>query len=280
MKLRPKKMRSELRSAVMTRRSNEQPIIIPSAIYDYLYVMITSEHSTNLIANFQRLCGISIHGKITNQFIFMYFKIASALGDECFYLMPGLFWLAFPLAIPFVTNFLVLLIMGQLTKDLFRLPRPIANKDCISANPLIVLDSSYETEYGLPSTHTMSGLLPIALLLSYSRHSDEQPSASAWLLCAIYATSVALSRLYLGVHSIYDIIGGAVLGGGLIIILHMYGDILDTILYQQWYSIFIILGSTFIFTTSYPGTRRAWTASYGTSAEVFGAWLGLSLAMW
>ena len=280
MKLSPK-IGSDLRSAVATPRPN-QPIIIPSAIYDYLYATITSEHSTNLVANFQRLCGITIHGKITNRFIFMYFKIASALGDECFYLMPGLFWLAFPLAIPFVTNFLVLLLMGQLTKDLFRLPRPIVNKDSSSrsSNPLIVLDMSYETEYGLPSTHTMSGLLPIALLLSYSRHSDMQPSWSAWLLCAIYAISVALSRLYLGVHSICDIIGGAALGGGLIIILHIYGDVLDTILYQQWYSIFIILGSTVIFTTSYPGTRSSWTASYGTSAEVFGAWLGLSLAMW
>jgi len=192
--------------------------------------------------------------------------------------MPGLFWFAFPLAISFVTNFLMLLIIGQLTKDLFRLPRPVADKD--SSNPLVVLDNSYETEYGLPSTHTMSGLLPIALLLSYSRHSDEQPPLSTWILCSIYATSVALSRLYLGVHSIYDIIAGAVLGSGLIMILHQYGDSLDTILYQQWYSIFIILGSTILFTTSYPGTRTAWTVSYGTSAEVFGAWLGLSLPMW
>jgi len=242
-----------------------------------MYTAITSKHSINIVANFQRLCGITVNGTITNHFLFLYFKIASALGDECFYLMPGLFWIAFPLAISFVTNFLFLLLIGQLTKDLFRLPRPIANK---SSNPLIVLDSNYETEYGLPSTHTMSGLLPIALMLSYSRHSELQPSWISWVLCVIYAASVALSRLYLGVHSIYDIIAGAWLGGTLIFFLHIYGDMLDIILYQRWYSIFIILGSTILFTTCYPGIHGAWTASYGTSAEVFGAWLGLSLSMW
>ena len=42
--------------------------------------------------------------------------------------------------------------IGQLIKDLLRLPRPPAGK-------IKKLERHFETEYGLPSTHTMSGVL-------------------------------------------------------------------------------------------------------------------------
>lgn len=137
----------------------------------YLYEYVTNQYLIDVISSFQRLCGIDIHGNAKNKILYYYFTFASTLGDECFLLIPLIFWLSFPIAMPFVTNFFILLLAGQLSKDYFRLPRPTkANNRNNKTNPFNILDTRFETEYGLPSTHTISGLLPFAILLALTRY--------------------------------------------------------------------------------------------------------------
>lgn len=111
--------------------------------------------------------------------------------------MPLLIWLAFPVAVPFVTNFMVLLIVGQLAKDCLMLPRPLSPPTCPAEERVVKLDSRFETEYGMPSTHTISGFLPQVVMLALSRLCGVEFSAAAWAVSAVYTSSVALSRLYL-----------------------------------------------------------------------------------
>jgi len=179
------------------RRSGlSRPIVMLSNyLNELLMPVVTGPHSIEMVANFQRMCGLTAHGKATNLFLDSYFRLASTCGEEIFLLMPLLFWCALPVAVPFLTNFLVMQICGQLAKDFFRLPRPVSPKD--SPNPIIKLDKTFETEYGLPSTHTIAGLLPLTTMLILLRHGVEI-SARAWGVGVVYWVSVALSRLYLG----------------------------------------------------------------------------------
>jgi membrane-associated phospholipid phosphatase len=186
--------------------------------------------------------------------------------------LPLLFWFAIDIAIPFLTHFGVMLTVGQIMKDLLRLPRPPArvlkatvndpiNGDTAVLSPLVTLspdkkicnnavetndddkylgviklENHFETEYGLPSTHTMSGMLPFVILLEIQRQmnlskteyikygfnmvngdtstgninnvsriletnydfNSNEINTYFYVFAMFYALSVALSRMYVG----------------------------------------------------------------------------------
>jgi membrane-associated phospholipid phosphatase len=182
--------------------------------------------------------------------------------------LPLLFWFSIDIAIPFLTHFGVMLTVGQIMKDLLRLPRPPArilkaitndsSRDTAevtttyTANPsdnkssngetnedekclgVIKLENHFETEYGLPSTHTMSGMLPFVILLEIQRQinlskkgdnkygfnvingdsnngnnvsrifetnydfNSNEINTYFYVFAIFYALSVALSRMYVG----------------------------------------------------------------------------------
>ena len=180
---------------VENQRSLRPMVLLSNYLNRLLMPIVTGEHSIQMVANFQRLCGLTAEGKATNMFLDIYFRLASTAGEEIFSLMPLVFWLMLPVAVPFLTNFLLLQITGQMSKDFFRLPRPVSPQDC--TNPIVKLNSHFETEYGLPSTHTIAGLLPLTTMLILLRHGVEVGN-TAWCCGVVYGVSVALSRLYLG----------------------------------------------------------------------------------
>lgn len=83
-------------------------------------------------------------------------------------------------------------------KDLVQDPRP----------PLALrLDDLVGSSYGLPSAHAQLAVV-MWLWLAW-----EVRRASVWLLCILIALGVMLSRMYLGVHDLEDVLIGAALGG-------------------------------------------------------------------
>ena len=75
--------------------------------------------------------------------------------------------------------------------------------------------------------------------------------------------SCALSRLYMGVHSIYDVIFGLFLAAVLqYFVLIPYGEDMDAFLYQNDKGIIATLLILLWFTTLYPKTAP-WSASWG-----------------
>ncbi|KAM7271821.1 hypothetical protein ACFE04_031035 [Oxalis oulophora] len=103
---------------------------------------------------------------------------------------------------------------GNCLKDVVSAPRP----SCPPVRRIIATKDEEENamEYGLPSSHTLntvclSGYL-LHYVLSYSQSDDIFVKLAGISLLIVFVGSVALGRIYLGMHSVIDILGGLVLG--------------------------------------------------------------------
>lgn len=242
-------------------------------IWTILHSVVTSPTSECIVSNFQKLCGV--RGKHRNAAVDAYFRLASACGDEIFSLIPMLFWLTPEVSLAYITNFGIILTTGQVVKDLLKLPRPHGTN---SAYEIQKLEAHYGTEYGMPSTHTMAGFVPLTVFLRLHKRGYDIPHG-VWIACGICIISVALSRLYMGVHSVFDLVSGAFLAATCVGIINFGGDELDDILYKYEESGFLWLTLVLFFVRYYPSTKP-WSASTSTACQIFGLWAGLGSASW
>ncbi|CAN0111094.1 unnamed protein product, partial [Discosporangium mesarthrocarpum] len=169
---------------------------------------------------FQSACGVSDSGTPTNTALHVAFLVASALGDEAFYTLalPLCAWvLDARLSRRLAVFWSSIYYLGQV--DILRLPRP--------PPPVIRLDHRYSAEYGLPSTHAMGSLIPLFVLACHFEGSlTALPSPAAWW-CSGWSLSISLSRLYLGVHSVTDILAGYLLGALSLVLWLGVGEAVD-----------------------------------------------------
>lgn len=101
--------------------------------------------------------------KITNPFLHVLFHIGAFLCNEGFYVIvfPFLLYNVDQCAFRHGCYFWSLVMyIGQAAKDIIKQPRP-------PSPPVARLESRYDTEYGMPSTHAMMGTaMPFALFHS------------------------------------------------------------------------------------------------------------------
>jgi glycerophosphoryl diester phosphodiesterase len=127
-------------------------------------------------------------------------NVFTALGYAPFFmaLMPIIYWLTDKNA---GTRVAMLVIFTAVTngflKDVFDDPRPPAE---------FSLDQRVDKSYGLPSGHAQ---IAFAMWLWLA---IELKRGWFWPIAIIFALGVTLSRLYLGVHDIEDVLVGALLG--------------------------------------------------------------------
>ncbi|KAH7512321.1 hypothetical protein FEM48_Zijuj12G0081000 [Ziziphus jujuba var. spinosa] len=104
--------------------------------------------------------------------------------------------------------------LGNVIKDVVSAPRPksppvrriTATKD----------EEDNALEYGLPSSHTLntvclSGFL-LHYVLSYSQHEEPSLKFAGVSLVCLFVGLIGLGRIYLGMHSVVDIVGGLAFG--------------------------------------------------------------------
>ena len=95
-------------------------------------------------------------------------------------------------------------LLAHLLKILFARPRPTVVSEMMVNMP---------PDFSFPSAHTaQAASFFIALGLVASRYLPEKTSAAVWLFCGLLISVVGLSRIYLKVHYISDVIAGAILG--------------------------------------------------------------------
>jgi hypothetical protein len=130
----------------------------------------------------------------------------------------------------------------------------------------------------MPSTHALGGLLPFSVLLAFGRHGIDI-SIMWWIFAAYYLISVSISRLYLGVHSLLDICASVILGCPVMLFLDAMGEPLEYLVFFHPWSVALHVVCILLFVYAVP-RAAPWTASYGTSTQLFGVFIGLAISMW
>ena len=125
----------------------------------------------------------------------------SALGEEQFYLvfLPLFYWSVDKrLGRRLGYIFLLAACFNNIAKNLFAQPRPFW------IDPSVQLGEA--EAYGLPSGHVQNATAVYLLLAAWFRRSRW------WLLAGLFIFLMALSRVYLGVHFLQDVVVGFALG--------------------------------------------------------------------
>lgn len=241
-----------------------------------------------LVANIQKFFGVqlsqnSVKAKnsltkteyeITNKFWYYLFVFGTALGDEVFYasFIPFWFWnVDGAVGRRVVLVWTVVMYIGQGIKDIVRWPRP--------GLPVVRLQNKWALEYGMPSTHAMVAVsIPFSVLLyTMNRY---QYNYSIGLICAVvWCFIICLSRLYLGMHSILDIIVGLFLAVILMLPLVPLVDKLDNYWLTNSLSPIILLVASILMIIYYPSSDK-WTPTRGDTTMVVSVCVGVHIGAW
>lgn len=212
---------------------------------------------------------------VTSQFWHVLFLLASNLGNEVFYCSFFPFW--FWNVDTFVARRIVMLwalnmYIGQALKDLIRWPRP-------SDPPVVRLEDRYALEYGMPSTHAMVGVaIPFGLLVT----SLPRYELILWLsltIALVWTSSICVSRLYLGMHTVLDVIVGISLTVVLMAVFLPFADCIDTFCITNPFSPLFVVALTLFAAIFYPSLDR-WSTARGDTTTVIATNAGVLLGSW
>ena len=115
-------------------------------------------------------------------------------------------------------------------KDLMCLPRPLSP-------PLqrITMSGSVALEYGFPSTHSANAV-SVAMYSIYLLRTSESAGSTINTtlqgLSYFYFLSIALGRLYCGMHGFFDVIWGTALGALIAVLQCQYGEAFDQYIFE------------------------------------------------
>jgi len=209
----------------------------------------------------------------SNYFIHKIFDFGSELGNEAFYItfLPFVFWNVDDyIARRLIVLWVFTMYTGQGLKDILCWPRP-------PSPPVFRWESTYENEYGMPSTHAISGsIIPFGLVyFSYGRF-DYNLVYGIFFFIA-WTTLVCLSRVYKGMHTFQDLLAGLSVSAFITALWLPYLDLsLEMFLSKSNAWIFILLVPIlmiYVFPTKCMETRN-------DTATIIAVGCGCMLAAW
>ncbi|XP_045916894.1 sphingosine-1-phosphate phosphatase 1-like [Micropterus dolomieu] len=210
---------------------------------------------------------------IHNKFLFYLFTFGTELGNEMFFIIffPFLFWnidalVSRRLIVVWAWN----LFVGQSTKDLVRWSRP-------ASPPVVKVEVFYNSEYSMPSTHAMTGTaIPFCVfMLTYGRW--QYPFLFGFFLALSWSVLVCVSRVYMGMHSILEVITGFLYS---LLILAFFWPILDKIdnfyMMDDYAPLVVIVSHVSLGLVAF--SLDSWSTSRGDTAQALGTGVGAALA--
>ncbi|RKP39521.1 phosphatidic acid phosphatase type 2/haloperoxidase [Dimargaris cristalligena] len=222
----------------------------------------------------------------------LYFILTSLLGNHNFFLLflPLLFWLGWS----YFARTLVLLILGgiylsSMIKDWLCLPRP-------PAPPLhrLTWTTSHSFEYGFPSSHTTYSVSVALFLLEQTLQITSITATSPtvtyaiisnwqWvsvILITLLATSISAGRLYCGMHSLTDVVGGLLVGATWWLVVYLGMPYIDAYLVSHHYSVpWVTVALVWVATYIFPVAIGP-CLCYQDSFASLGVLVGIAIGTW
>ncbi|CAH0395216.1 unnamed protein product [Bemisia tabaci] len=211
---------------------------------------------------------------ITNRWWYIIFLVSTHLGDELFYALffSFMFWnVDAVVARSILLIWCISLSSGQAMKDYIKWPRP-------PYPPVYCLQKKWAQEYGMPSTHAVIGVTIPFSLLYFSSQRYQCNISYGIFLALLFCGMVCLSRLYLGMHSVLDIVAGLILGAFFLLMFLPLPELLDQfLLTNPWSPVTLLLVSS-LCVALYPSSIYSLTRQ--DTAVVLGATAGLYIGLW
>ncbi|XP_041919671.1 sphingosine-1-phosphate phosphatase 2 isoform X2 [Alosa sapidissima] len=202
------------------------------------------------------------------------FLVSAALGNEVFYIsfLPCLHWNLDPFLCRRCANIWVVMYVGQVLKDVLKLPRPLAP-------PVVKLERRVDAEYGLPSTHAMAATaISFTLLLSAPQRVQFQWEVGLFL-AVLLSVLVCLSRLYTGMHSALDVICGVLLTAVVMATSYPLWPWLDEVQLHSRFSPVLALVVPVLLCGAYPELDH-YSTTRGDTTIIMGVASGCWLGYW
>jgi sphingosine-1-phosphate phosphatase 1 len=216
--------------------------------------------------------NIKVNTTIHIKFWYYFFRLGAAMGNEIFYCLFFPFWFwnvdgSIARKVGFLWG--IYMTVGQATKDLLCMPRP-------ASPPVVKLEERYKAEFGFPSTHAMvSAGLPVSVVvLSYSRYNINLPISMA--IAATFCCWVCCSRLYLGMHSLLDVIAGVLYSMLILLLVMPVLEPIDEFMLENSLSPMIAVTSGFVLCHLYPSLKQ-WSTARGDTVIIIGTVVGFSV---
>ncbi|GAB1601248.1 sphingosine-1-phosphate phosphatase 2 [Argonauta hians] len=207
--------------------------------------------------------------------LYYLFSFGATLGDELFYttFFPFILWnLDFFVSRKVVVMWWITLYLGQSTKDIVKRPRPLSP-------PVIKLEARYELEYGMPSTHAMVGTcIPFSMLFLLQQRYDF-PFNIGLIIAIAWTSLISLSRIYLGMHSVLDIIVGVLYVCVILPLIYPYLQALDHFSVTHPMAPFFTIGIPFLLCLLYPPVDK-WNTARRDTTLLIGVGAGISVGSW
>nr|XP_046269708.1 sphingosine-1-phosphate phosphatase 1 [Scatophagus argus]XP_046269709.1 sphingosine-1-phosphate phosphatase 1 [Scatophagus argus] len=210
---------------------------------------------------------------IDNRFLYYLFTFGTELGNELFYItfFPFLMWNVDA----FVSRRLIMvwvwvMYLGQCTKDVIGWSRP-------ASPPVVKVEMLYNSEYSMPSTHAMSGTaIPFSLFfMTYGRW--EYPFSLGFSLALCWCLLVCFSRIYMGMHSVLDVIAGVLYSVLILLFILPALDLIDNFNLTCRYAPLVII-SLHLSLGLFSFNLDTWSTSRGDTAQILGSSAGVALA--
>lgn len=213
---------------------------------------------------------------VTKPFWHALFVFGSALGDELFYatFFPLWFWnIDGAVGRRAVLVWFGIMYIGQAMKDVLKIPRP-------ACPPVIRVQKKWALEYGFPSTHSMIGIAMPAALSIFTIERYQYPVILAVIPALFWCISVCGSRLYLGMHSVLDVLAGLLFGVLVLCCLILpYIDAVDEFLVTNSYSPIVLSVFIALSVLLYPA-GNTWTPARGDTVIICAVVLGIYSGAW
>ncbi|XP_025162499.1 sphingosine-1-phosphate phosphatase 1 isoform X2 [Harpegnathos saltator] len=212
---------------------------------------------------------------INNAFWYYLFLFGTELGDEIFYsaFIPFWFWnVDGAVGRRVVLVWAIVMSIGQALKDVIRWPRP-------ACPPAARLQYKWSQEYGMPSTHAMIGVsIPFSVVL-FTMNRYIYPIHIGCIIAFLWCILVSTSRLYLGMHTVLDIVVGVILAIVLMIPLVPLVDTMDSYIVTNFWCLVILVAISIMAIVYYPCSDK-WTPTRGDTTMVVSVTAGVHAGAW